>query len=308
MIRPRATLGPTPDRVAVIQRHAHERTQQVGLALAEQEFPGAAVRAVAAGDFPTTLRRSFELAVELDLEWTITLDGDVLLLPGSGAAIMRLIGRMPRTAGHADLLVQDRVTGEARSAGVRVYRTATMRSALEHGDWTGSLRPETHLLASLPGVVAWSPSVLVGLHDHEQYLRDLFRTAFVMFHKKARQRDNLLRLWRSRAGGHEDLALIAGAEAAERGDLPFVIDADRYSALAEQFLAEAGLTERPPLTAVPDPERLERLVPPSAHRLRRPGIAAMWMPRVWRKFGNGVRGIALVRYAARRTVATTLRR
>ena len=300
--------GPIGDRVAIIQRHAHERTQAVGLALAEREFPGATVRAVAAGDFPTTLRRCFEEAVALDREWTVTLDGDVLLLPGAGAAIVRLIDRMPPRAGHADLLVQDRVTGEARSAGVRIYRTSTMRTALDIGDWSGVLRPETHLLASLPGIAAWSPSVLVGLHDHEQYLRDLFRTAFVMVHKKAGQRDRLMALWRERADGDDDRALIAGAEAAERGDLPFAIDAERHSTLATQLLLEAGLTERSPLTATPHADELERLLPPSAHRLRRPGWAAEHLPRVWRKVGNGARGLPLARYAAERTVATLLRR
>jgi len=304
----RSSRSVPPDHVAVIQRHAHERTQEVGLALAVREFPGSTVHAVAAGDFPTTLRRCFELAVELDREWTVTVDGDVLLLPGSGRSILRLIRLMPHRAGHADLLVQDRVTGEARSAGVRVYRTATMRIALEDGDWSGVLRPETHLLESLAGVESWSPSVLVGLHDHEQYLRDLFRTTLVMARKKAHQRERLLSLWRTRADGDDDRALIAGVEAAERSGIPFAIDAERSSTLAGTFLVAAGLTERPPLEAIPSPESLEALVPRSAQRLRRPGLPARYTPRVWRKLGNGVRGLPLARYAAERTMATVLRR
>jgi len=299
--------GPTRGSIAVVQRHAHERTQQAGLELAARELPDATVTAVAAGDFPTTLRRCFETAVELDREWTVTLDGDVLLLPGSGDAIVRLIDRFPAWAGHADPLVQDRVTGEARSAGIRLYRTAAMRTALQHGDWSGVHRPESHLLISLlPEVRGWSPSVLVGLHDHEQYLRDLFRTAFVMARKSERRRDRLLARWQERADGAEDLALIAGATAAAREDLPFTIDAAAYVALSDAFLAEAGLSERAPLTSVPTD--LEGRVPPAARRLRRPGLAARRIPRVWRKAGNGVRGAALARYALERTVATALRR
>ena len=222
--------------LSVVQRHAHERTQAAGLDLAVREFPGAAVTAVAAGDFPATLRACFETALELDRPWTLTVDGDVLLLPGSGVAIRRLAARLPRRAGHLDLLVQDRVTGEARNAGVRLYRTSTMRAALREGDWSGKLRPETHLLESLQPIGKWSPAVLVGLHDHEQYLRDLFRTALAMVRKKAHQRDRLIRLWSERADGPDDVALLAGAAAAARSGLPFVIDAAAYRELADYFL------------------------------------------------------------------------
>jgi hypothetical protein len=294
--------------VAVVQRHAHERTHQAGLELAAREFPDATIAAVAAGDFPTTLRRCFETAVELDREWTVTLDGDVLLLPGSGDAVLHLARRLPRRAGHAWFLVHDLVTSEARAAGVRLYRTATMASALERGDWSGRVRPETELLQSLHGIEHRAPSVLVGLHDHEQYYRDLFRTAFVMARKKPAQREWLLRTWRARAAEPDFRALLAGAEASAASDGPLSFDAADYRELADAFLVGAGLTEKPPLTATPDPHDLERRVPAHALMLRRPGLAARRMPRVWRKAGNGVRGLTLARYALGRTVATALRR
>ena len=293
---------------AVVQRHADERTQVAGLETIAREFPGAAIAAVAAGSFPLTLRRCFEAAVELDREWTVTVDGDVLLLPGAGRAIMTLADRAPSTVGHVGLLVHDRVTREIRAAGVRLYRTATMQAALERGDWGGTLRPETELLASLDDVVAWAPSVLVGLHDHEQYLRDLFRTAFVMVRKKAHQRDRLIALWRGRPDDPADMALVAGALAAGRPELELTFAASDYRALSDAFLLAAGLEERAPLTEAPSPDLLEQLVPAHAQRLRRPGLAARRLPKVWKKAGNGVHGLALLRYALGRTIAVTLRR
>ena len=294
--------------IALIQRHAHERTQAVGLELARAELPEAEVVSVASGDFPTTLRRCFETAVALDHEWTVTLDGDVLLLPGSGRAIRRLMTRMPTRTGHADVLVHDRVTGQARSAGVRLYRTATMGAALREGDWSGTLRPETELMSSLlPAIPWWSPSVLVGLHDHEQYLRDLFRTALVMVWKKADQREALVARWAADPSD-EGRALLGGADAALRDDLPFAIDAAAHRDLAEAFLASAGLEDRGPLTTAPEPTDLERLVPESAQRLRRAGLAAERIPNVWRKAGNGARGPALLRYALRKSLDATLPR
>lgn len=290
-----------PSAFAIVQRHAYERTQVAGLELADRELPGATVTTVAAGDFPATLRACFEKAVELDRPWTLTVDGDVLLLPGSGAVIRQLPGRLPRRAGHLDLLVQDRVTGEARNAGVRLYRTSTMQVALRDGDWSGTLRPETHLLDSLGAIEKWSPAILVGLHDHEQYLRDLFRTALVMVRKKADQRERLVRLWSERADGPDDAALLAGAAAAARSDVPFAIDAASVRELADDFLAGAGLDEKQPLAGPPDGRTLEAAVPAAAQRLRRPSFAAGHLPNVRRKAGNGVRGRSLVRYAIERT-------
>ena len=305
-LRSRGTAA--PGSIALVQRHAEERTRAVGLELARRELPEAEAVAVAAGDFPATLRRCFETAVALDHEWTVTIDGDVLLLPGSGRALRRIIARMPSRAGHADALVQDRVTGLARSAGVRIYRTSTMRAALEIGDWSGTLRPESHLILSLPDSMApWSPTVLVGLHDHEQYLRDLFRTSFVMMRKTPRERERLVARWTG-STDDEDRVLLAGAEAALRDDLPFAIDASRYAELAEEFLREAGIEERGPLTRVPDPSDLERRVPAAAQRLRHAGLAAEWIPRVWRKAGNGARGLTLLRYALEKTFEAARRR
>ena len=293
----------------MIQRHAHERTCDAGRTLIEREFADvdADVVQVAAGDFPTTLRRCFEQAVEIGNPWTVTVDGDVLLLPGAGAALGELAGHMPHRVGHADVLVHDKVTGMARSAGVRLYRTSTMATALAHGDWSGRERPETQLLASLDGVVAWSPSVLVGLHDHEQYLHDLFRTAFVMAHKKAHQIVALRQRWVAQHDDVDFLALIAGADAAARRELPTSFDSEAYRGHSDAFLAASGLAEKPALQATPSPEDLEGRVPAAAQMLRRPSLGARRLPAVWRKAGNGTRGVALARYTLRQTFERTRR-
>jgi len=284
---------------SVIQRHAGERTRDAGWAIIAREFPGADIEQIAAGDFPATLRRSFEHAVDAGNPWTVTVDGDVLLLPGAGAALRVLSRRMPRHAGHADVLVHDKVTGEVRSAGVRLYRTVTMAVALERGDWGGRERPETQLLASLPQVGAWSPSVLVGLHDHEQYLHDLFRTAFVMARKKAHRIAAYRQRWSALLDDPDFRALVAGSDAAASTDLPTSFATEDYRALSDAFLTAAGLPEKPPLSAAPGSAALEALVPAAARMLRRPSLGARRLPAVWRKAGNGVRGVALVRYALR---------
>ena len=285
-----------------MQRHADERTRDAGRATISREFPDADVAQVAAGDFPATLRRCYEVAVEAGNPWTVTVDGDVLLLPGAGDSLRELARRMPRRAGHADVLVHDLVTGEVRSAGVRLYRTTTMVAALEGGDWTDRERPETHLLASLHAIGTWSPSVVVGLHDHEQYLHDLFRTAFVMARKKAHRIAELRERWLGQQDDPDFRALVAGADAAARSGIPTSFASEDYRTLSAAFLTSAGLTEKPPLPAALSPSELEARLPAAAHLLRRPSLGARRLPAVWRKAGNGTRGVALARYALRRGI------
>jgi len=292
---------------SVIQRHAGERTRDAGLETIAREFPASDVAQIAAGDFPATLRRSFEHAVSIANPWTVTVDGDVLLLPGSGAALRELSRRMPGAAGHADVLVHDRVTGTVRSAGVRLYRTATMATALDRGDWSGRERPETQLLASLPEVGPWSPSVLVGLHDHEQFLHDLFRTAFVMARKKAHGIAAYRQRWTEHGDDPDFRALLAGADAAADGDLPLSFASEDYRVLSDAFLATTGLMEKPPLGSPPGPEALAALVPTPARMLLRPSIGARRLPGVWRKAGNGTRGVALLRFAVDRAIDRAIR-
>jgi len=289
-------------RWSVVQRHADERTRDAGWATISREFPDADRAQVAAGDFPATLRRCYETAVAVGNPWTVTVDGDVLLLPGAGDALRGLARRMPRRAGHADVLVHDLVTGEVRSAGVRLYRTTAMVAALDRGDWTSRERPETHLLASLHDIGTWSPSVLVGLHDHEQYLHDLFRTAFVMARKKPGRIAELRARWMGHRDDPDFRALVAGADAAARTEMPTSFSSEEYRALSGAFLADAGLLEKPPLTAMLSPSELEARLPPAARLLRRPGIGARRLPAVWRKAGNGTRGAALARYALGRGI------
>lgn len=237
-------------RIALVQRHAGERTQEVGLRLAAAQLPFTDVAAVHAGAFPQTLRRALETAVGFGADWTIMLDADVLVLPGALPRLVQLAMEYPQHHACVNACCFDRLTSTARSVGLRCYRTSLIPLALEQAGWEGQVRPETALLELLgrAGHPTSMTSLLCGVHDVEQYYRDLYRTA-VVHGVKFRDRGagrNIAR-WCTQ-DDHESRVLVAGArEGMALGRV--ALDAERFRSGAETALAGLGLVERSPLAA-----------------------------------------------------------
>ena len=85
-----------------------------------------------------------------------------------------------------------------KKAGVRLYRTSLFSNAIECIPADGAYqRPETHVRdqMALLGYPSIYKRVTVGLHDFEQYYRDLYRKAFVHAHKHDRETRYLEPLW-----------------------------------------------------------------------------------------------------------------
>ncbi len=290
-----------PSRLCIMQRHVAERTQQVGLDLARRELPGSPAEAVSAGSFSRTLRQCFKRAAEIDAEWTFTMDADVLVVPGSGRILQGIVARLPRSVGHAEFAVFDRVSMQVRHAGVRLYRRDIVARIAEHNDWPSDavLRPETHLVESLAGLrTAFVPAV-IGIHDFEQYLSDLFRTAALLARKKTKHLPRLMRLWSATPQDPESMMLIAGAELGASGEAPSGLTAESTETFALAALERLGLSEREPLESTSLGLHLLDRIPAVARGLLSPSPLHLALPELAIRSGNGLRGRALMRAGVR---------
>jgi hypothetical protein len=88
--------------------------------------------------------------------------------------------------------------------------------------------------------------LVLGLHDSEQYLRDVYRKCFVHAHKHAQYAELLLDIWRQGASRDPDfqVALRAFADGVQHAG-PVHIDV-RQSCFSVG-LEELGLQEKPPI-------------------------------------------------------------
>ena len=246
--------------IALIQRHAGERTQEIGLRLASEQLPFEGVAAVHAGAFPATLRRALETAVDIGADWTIMLDADVLVLPDALSRLVRLASEYPSDHACINACCFDRLTATVRSVGLRCYRTSLIPLALEQHGWEAQVRPETALLGLLgdAGHPTAITSLLCGVHDFEQYYRDLYRTAVVhgvKFRERGAARN--IERWATHDDPESQILEAGAREGMELGTV--ALDAERFRDAATAALRGLGLVERAPLTADDDLDALVHL-------------------------------------------------
>lgn len=267
--------------LAVVIRAAGERTAEACRALAAH---GAGpVIVVEERPFERALRGSFTRALEAGCEWTLMLDGDVLPRPGAYARLLARARRLPASVFQVQGLVYDKLLGSARKAGNRLYRTSLLATALEHVPPTGvELRPETHVCLAMArqGHASQLVDEIVGLHDYEQFHRDIYRKAHVFAHKHAKVAAWRLETWAARARDDADCltalhGFCAGLAAGFRG-----IDVAAYPADLREVLG-ADFREKPPL----DPQHwtpafVEKVV--TTIRARRPAGAGGFARRLAR--------------------------
>jgi hypothetical protein len=286
----RSAHGDASDLLAVI-RSSGERSFEACKALLAREIPGVSIHAVEQRPFEAALRSCYRLGMESGAPWMLTLDGDVLVKGGAVMDLLREARRLPRHFVQVEGLIHDKLLGEYRNAGHRIYRTAHLPAALAVLPAPGTeLRPEFETLQRLErrGFPSAQCGVVLGVHDYEQYYRDLYRKAFVHGQKHPHWLSERVPKWRALAEADRDFLVatrgfLDGFQARARA----VIDAGQYGALADEALDDLGLEEKPALGhSDPTLATLEGLV---AEVLSKPagslGAARMKFATAYRRLG-----------------------
>lgn len=248
---------------AIVIRVTGERTAEACARLATADADGSPVIVVAEAPFERALRVTFERAIKAGHEWTLVLDGDVLMRPGTVARLLARAGRMPPHVFQFQGLVCDKLLGAARKAGNRVYRTSQLALALTHVPPAGTeMRPETHVCRQMErnGHVSRLVDVIVGLHDYEQFHVDIYRKAHVFAQKHREVTARRLPEWVMRSHDDPDcLTAIRGfCDGLERGFRG--IDVQAYPGSLREVWG-TGFEEKPPLsTDAWLPAAVERVV------------------------------------------------
>lgn len=250
--------------VFVVIREAGERTVAAARAICEAQVGAANVAVIREVPFAAALRRGLEVGVEAGRPWTLCLDADVLLRDG---AVADLVAEAEAARDGALLGVSGRVAdpllGQLRHAGNHLYRTAHLPLALGTATFDAAKRrPETVVKKALArrghGWLNLDTAPL-GLHDAEQFHRDVFRKVYVHSLKHDRFMGYAERMWTRRAAGDEDarvalwslaLARLIAPHARPgggRADENVVIDTRRFADNLDAVLVPAGMAEKPPL-------------------------------------------------------------
>ncbi|MEX1257190.1 MAG: hypothetical protein WEG36_06200 [Gemmatimonadota bacterium] len=191
----------------------------------------------------------------------VTVDADILVRPGGLRDLVEEATRMPDSFVQVEGLVLDKLAGTFRYAGNRVYRTNLLPRVAEALALPGTeIRPESMALARLAevGHPSKTSHVVFGVHDHEQYLRDIYRKSFVQGRKFPLWLTEKLPAWRAAAENDPDFAVcMRGYLDGFAGDGRTRIDALLHAERAARALEDLELVEKGPLPGTE--EELDRL-------------------------------------------------
>jgi len=198
--------------IGVIVRECEERTADACYTLLTNLFGSTRVHRVSDRPFIKTLRRSLELGVSLNYPWTLCIDADVLALPDLKTFVAEA-QTLPCNTFAIQALVADKLLPSRRPAGNHLYRTKLIPKALTLIQDEESLRPETDLIQAMQrrGYGFHQTRRVIGLHDFEQNIKDVFAKAYLHAHKHRHLQEDFIPIWRGLADVDPDYATAIAA-------------------------------------------------------------------------------------------------
>jgi hypothetical protein len=286
--------------ITIVIRAANERTFAACHSLLLQQVPADCVEVVNECPFERALQHTYKIGIQRAARWTMTLDADVLLREHIVKEFVAEAEAMPEHSLQIEGRVHDKLTGRYRQAGHRIYRTCHLERALREIPPIGTeIRPEYATLQRMEklGFPSRQIALVVGVHDYEQYYRDIYRKGFVHANKHAWLLPELVARWKQLAPRDHDfrIALRALYDGLMTLD-PVKIDADAHRRSAESVLQEIGLREKAELSAdaisfdIVERSLLEAGPPPpfTSNKVGAPGS-------IWNKLWNHHRRLGTMR-------------
>ena len=238
------------DTIAVI-RGVGERTLPMCRALLEIQLPSERIHLASAVPFETTLEHCYEIGIASGAKWMLTVDADVLMFPGSVSTLIDAATEMPACYAQLEGRIFDKILGTYRQAGHRIYRTSILKTARQLIPDAGTaIRPEHETLQRLGkrGHPSRRISEVIGLHDFEQYYKDLYRKSFVHAIKHYPKAREILQRCAKNREADTDFNIIRravhdGLESTEQ----ISIDKSKFDSRSDVALRDLGLDEKQPL-------------------------------------------------------------
>jgi hypothetical protein len=269
--------------VGIVVRSAGERTASACVSILREQLPQAPLHVVQEYPFERALLATFEWAASQHTTWTLSVDADVLFGGDGVGALLRGADAMPSHYLQVQARIADKVTGEYRIAGQRVYRTDLLTGLAAHVPPPGrQIRPEGYVIdrmAALGHPSRLLPDV-VALHDYEQFYADLYRKALV----HARKHSWMLSVMFDRcvAGMSVDpdfRVVLRGLVDGLLWEGSISIDKRKFEAASQRALQDLGLVEKPQLTVGPDISRqAEALLQRAIQQQPVPGLPVLDHP------------------------------
>lgn len=240
--------------LTVIIRTVGERTTALCHELLKKQISDNNIHIIFEIPFTKAVRKTFEIGMNDNRKWTFVVDADVLVKPGIIDEIIEYGEATCRNVFKIEGKVIDKFLDSPREAGTHLYRTRLMDHALELVPPSNmSIRPETHVRNAMnkKGYPYIKTEIMTGLHDFEQYYRDIYRKCFVQSKKHHNRVLNIIKEWEKRASHDADfMVALAGFNAGSKYEGNVEIDSNAYALHNfDEVLSSLAINEKTTLDA-----------------------------------------------------------
>lgn len=186
------------NNTTIIIRSVNERTSKLCQTLIEKEYDKKDIFVINEKPFSNAIRKSFEIGLQQNKKWTLCIDADVLVYPKTIDKLIEFGETTDENVFEIQGLIQDKFFLIKRPAGNHLYRTKLIPEAINLiPDSDKSLRPESDTLKQMveKGYTWQQTDIIIGLHDYEQYYKDIFRKSMLQAHKHKTFMNKIMEKW-----------------------------------------------------------------------------------------------------------------
>ena len=235
------------NEVIVVIRSAGERTKNACFEIVKQQLPEENIYIIEEKPFEEAIRKCYKIGIESGKKWMFTIDADVLI---SQKAIRLLYAKGEKLNVNVFMfngIIFDKLFLSYRTGGLKGYRIEKLSTALNYIPENGQeIRPENYTLKKMTeaGHKKFKSTIITGIHDFEQYYKDIYRKSFL----HARKHSNsiaLLPKWRELAQNDPDYTVAIKGFMDGYLEPDFAkTDSRIYAQKADRALQELQLTEK----------------------------------------------------------------
>ena len=240
------------DNVTVVIRSSGERTEQACYDSISQQVSEDNIFIVNKKPFSEAVRANFRIGIEHNKPWTLAVDADLVLTRG---AIAQMIDKLKALGDDYYVYqgwVYDKFFKDFRTGGPHLYRTSLLHKGITFIPEEGkSLRPESHTYIAMKefGYHYYVDNRYYGLHDYEQFKKDIYRKFFLHSKKHTSYVTKFMESWKQDILLDEDYRIaLKGLTDGLLYEGDVLIDIDFFEEKSKHLFGELAVNEKDELT------------------------------------------------------------
>lgn len=236
------------NNVTVIIRHTNERTLDVCLNLIISQVSSGNIQIISETPFSNAVKKTFEIGIDYNKDWTLAIDADILVANDCVDTLVSVAENLEDYFFEIQGRIVDKLYGVPRGGGPHLYRTKYLKEAIRFIPKEGtSLRPESDTYDKMAeiGYHYYFGKEVYGLHDYEQFYKDIYRKGFLHAKKHWRYLTHFEKFWFDNKETDFDFSVaLFGFEQAQKFNGIVYVDRNFFPAELSDYLEVNGYSEK----------------------------------------------------------------